>query len=474
VAAALTRRPRVLVDRLDPDSEALALHLAARGATVTIAPLAGDAPDPEILRRLSQANIEALPDGRERVLDFDIVFVHDYTSPLEPFVVSARTHGRQIAQFADILLENAPCPTIGVTGSAGKSTVATLIGEMLIRSGIAVHTPRSHYLPDSRNPNRELLARLPGMAVRAWQVVELTSSHLEYMNASPEIAVVTRVYPDHVEWHGTAEKYLLAKARITAFQEEADWLVVNRDDANSRAIGERTSARVAMYSLQAKVERGAYLHGGALIAVTPTGDTPIIARSELRLADRHVENALAATAAALAAGASRSGIGDALRHFTGLRHRLQLVASRGSVRAFNDGIAFTPGKAQASLESFDDGSVVLICGGQAMLAGWSMGPLHDSEPERAQLYALADVAAAKVRRVYVIGEMADTLRQAFDGAGIEPARIENADDVGRAVTAAMSDSRPGDNIVLSPVYYIDADELSVFDELTKATLGTPT
>lgn len=470
VTASLASHPHVLIDRLDPDTEALALHLAARGGVVSVAPLAGQAIDPASAERLQHANVDIVPQGRDRVLDFDIVFVHDYTSPLEQFVVSAREHGRRVAQFADVLLEAAPCPTVGVTGSAGKSSIASLVGEMLIRSGIPVYTPRAHFLPDSRNPNRELFARLPGMTERAWQVVELTSSHLEYMTTSPEIAVVTRLHPDHVEWHGSTERYFAAKARITAEQTSADWLIVNDDDEGSREVAQRTSARVAAYSVRAQVDHGAYLRDGMLVATSQTGSVPLIARSEIRLQGRHLENALAATAAALAAGASRTGIADALRFFPGLRHRLELVAERGSVRAFNDGIAFTPAKAEAGIEGFGDRSVVLICGGEAMLESWSMGPLHGSDLERARLAAFARTAESKVRRAFVVGEMADTMRAALEAAGMEPSRIAQAADVASATAQALAGARPGDNVVLSPIFYIDDDAIAAFDHVARAAL----
>ena len=144
---------------------------------------------------------------------------------------------------ADLLLRYSPLPVLGVTGSAGKTTTARLAEAMLRASGIEVLTS-ADAPADNAWPTAGLVARALAARPPAWCVAELTSNHLAVCMASPRIACITNVWPDHVDQHGSLAAYVAAKRRVVAFQGTDDWAVVNADDPGALALAAGARARV--------------------------------------------------------------------------------------------------------------------------------------------------------------------------------------------------------------------------------------
>jgi len=304
-----------------------------------------------------------------------------------PLVAEARRLG--IPVWAEVELGwrlLAPHPFIGVTGTKGKTTTSELLGEIFRAAGREVVV--------AGNVGRPLSA--VEAPEDAWIVCELSSFQLEDVHElALEVAVLLNLEPDHLDRHGTFERYRAAKLRIF----------------------ERARRRV--------VPRGLGLDG---IEFTADDRLP----AEPRLPGRHNRaNAAAATAAARAVGVPDEAIAEALRDFRGVPHRLELVRERDGVRWVNDSIATNTLAARAGVEAFD-APLRLILGGRAK--GEDYNAFARALPER-------------VAGVYLVGEASDELAGALDAAG---RRYERAGTLERAVELAANASKPGDVVLLSP------------------------
>ena len=204
---------------------------------------------------------------------------------------------------ADLLLRFSPVPVLGVTGSAGKSTTARLAEAMLRESGsevlVADDAPAENAYPTADLVARALAARPP-----AWCVAELTSNHLAVCSASPHIACITNVWPDHVDQHGSLEAYIAAKRRIVEFQTAEDWVVVNADDPGALELASGSPARHFPVTLAGPpADPGAGIEAGRLTA-RRAGDAYDLGPVSALPPSPGAENGLLAGASALLAGAS--------------------------------------------------------------------------------------------------------------------------------------------------------------------------
>jgi UDP-N-acetylmuramoylalanine--D-glutamate ligase len=306
-------------------------------------------------------------------------------------------------------------PLVAVTGTNGKTTVTTLVTEMLSASGVQAVAAGNIglALSDALASDAEVL------------VVEASSFQLQLTDTfHPTVSVWLNVAPDHLDIHGTFAAYAAAKARIWANQGDGDVAVVNADDpVVVEAARSIRAGRVVTFGR----ERGDYhVRGGALR--TPEGDEIATLHSLGRVLPHDVSNALAASAAAINAGATVDGTRRALLDFRTLPHRLALVGEAGGVQWYDDSKATNPHAALAAIDSFD--SVVLIAGGRN---------------KGLDLHALVG-SAGRVRAVVAIGEAAAEVEVAF--RSVRP--VQRARSMRDAVSRAAELARPGDAVLLSP------------------------
>jgi UDP-N-acetylmuramoylalanine--D-glutamate ligase len=303
---------------------------------------------------------------------------------------------------------------VAVTGTNGKTTVTGLIADMLIASGVEARAVGNIGTP---------LADVVGEELES-VVIEVSSFQLHYCDAfRPDVAVVTNVAPDHLDWHGTFDRYLEAKARIVANQRSSDVLVYCADDPGAARVAERAPGR------RIGVRTG---------AVAPDGFGVDRAAGRLRLGsaevafDRlHVEDGAflidlaIAAAAAFESGATADGVISVCEAFRPSSHRRTLVGERGGVRFVDDSKATNPHAAITAIRDYP--SVVLIAGGLAK--GLDIGPLA-TEPN--------------VKHVVAIGTSASDLVE----AGGE--KVTVADSMRDAVEQAWKHARDGDVVLLAP------------------------
>jgi UDP-N-acetylmuramoylalanine--D-glutamate ligase len=356
------------------------------------------------------------PTLADMVVRADVVVPSPGVPAAHPVYRLARAAGIAVRGEVELAARWSICPLVAVTGTNGKTTVTSLIAEMLSASGVAALAAGNIGLPLCDAVGNEELQVV---------VAEVSSFQLAFAESfRPIVAVWLNLAADHLDWHGSLDAYIAAKARIWARQGPSDVAVVNADDPVVLAEARRAPSQVVTYGLEsATVDYGVvdgWLRG-------PSG--PLLEVSRLPRSMPHdVSNALAASAAALAAGATVEGVRAALLGFAPLPHRLTLVGYAGGVRWYDDSKATNPHAAVAAVEGFD--SVVLIAGGRN---------------KGLDLSTLA-LVADRIRAVVAIGEAAPEVAAAF--AGLRP--VTTAASMADAVAAAAAAARTGDVVLLSP------------------------
>ncbi len=353
-----------------------------------------------------------------------------------PLVQEAVRRGIPLTNDAQEFLARCPAPVVGVTGSAGKTTTTTLVGRMLEASG-----QRTWVGGNIGNP---LLGDLDEIAPGDRVVMELSSFQLELMTLSPGVAGVLNITPNHLDRHGTMEAYRAAKAQIVAHQQRTDVAVLGYDDPHARALADATPAAVRYFSGQGAVASGAYLRGSDLVLARRHEEIAVAARHEVPLRGFHnVLNVLASMALADAAGADPEALGEAIRSFSGVPHRLEEVRSLRGVLWVNDSIATAPERVLAALEAFDE-PLVLLAGGRDKDLPWQR---------------FAERVAARVRVLVVFGEAAPLIAPAVRtararaqaaGASTRLTAVVVTDTLEQAVAAAAARAQSGDVVLLSP------------------------
>jgi len=306
----------------------------------------------------------------KKIGDFDIIF-RSPGVPLDlPDLGAVRS---RLSSATKLFFELAPTRNIvGVTGTKGKSTAASLIEKILSRKFRRVFL--------AGNIGSPMLDLLPRLKKGDWVVLELSSFQLEDLTNSPYIAVLLNVTPEHLYRHGSFQRYLFSKSTIFRYQKNRDFLVTNFDHFVLRSIAEEARSKVIFISSQKELTGGVFVERGKVIS-TIKGKRIILDLSEIPLLGRHnLENILPAVAVGLLAHVSPQRIQLAIKQFRGLPHRLEKVGERSGVLFIDDSIATTPEASLAGVGSFAL-PVALIAGGSskgAEFTAWARGIARNS------------------------------------------------------------------------------------------------
>ena len=316
---------------------------------------------------------------------------------------------------------------IAVTGSNGKTTTTTLIGELLKGAGLSVQV--------GGNIGKPLISLVDSSRDDSWTVVEVSSFQLETISEfHASIAVVLNVTPNHMDRYETFTDYAAAKHRIFLNQTPGDVAVLNADDKTVSSWDRGLRAQVINFSVRTELEKGLFLRGAELISRTAEGEQTLLRTDEMKLRGLHnVENVLAALAAGVAAGADTVSMRETVKGFVPVEHRLEFVAEIEGVKFYNDSKATSVDATVKALEAFqqDPGKVVLILGGRGKKAPYA---------------PLASLVREKVRRLVVIGEDAETIASELG----ECATLERASDLQDAVARSFQAAETGDVVLLAP------------------------
>jgi len=427
-----------LVEGFEPDALALARFLAAEGRAVTIAG-AGAAPDEAQALRALGVSVREDADLDRDPGDHDEAFLDVWTPEVAPRVGRLRASGCRVRCLADLVLERAGAPTIGITGTAGKTTTATFLVQLLRGAGVEAHastTARAENLW----PTAELLPP-PSTGV---VVLELTSSHLCFTAHSPSVAVVTSFWPDHLELHGSLERYREAKEAIVRGQSEGDVVVAGLDDPGAMAIARRSPGRLLAYSASRAAEEGAFVRGSAVV-VRRRGE-----ERELPLPPGLDAPRLRALLAAVAAAAAVDALPPALGELRAPSLRMSVVGRSGRTALVDDGMAATPAKTLAALRGRADRSVVLVAGGALASAGLDV---HASAEESELLQQACTEASRVARLIVLFGPAARRVAPLLD-----PDRAVVAESLPDAIAVAGERLDGAAALLVSPMFPLSLEE----------------
>ena len=420
---------RVLVVGLGRSGIAAAKLCAARGAHVTVTDKRDAGAFGGALGELPVSVERELGGHQRATFTRAELIVLSPGVPDIPELAAARAAGVTVTGEMELASRFVSSTLIAITGTNGKSTTTTLVGDIMRATG------RPTFVGGNLGEPLADAVGTPAAAAGGVCVVEASSFQLETVDTfHPTVAVLLNITADHLDRYADMQGYAAAKERIFAAQAAGDYAVVNMDDPLSVAASDGIAGRRVGFSVAGARDDGGWVAGDALAVRLPGGGAGATERypgNLPALVGRHNQaNALAALLAGRLAGATAAQAEAGLRAFRALAHRMELVAEAGGVAYYDDSKGTNVGAVVAALEGFPR-PVVLIAGGRDK--GGDYAPLAA---------ALGRVGRAAV----VIGEAADKIAATL--AGVVPVvRATTLDD---AVAAARSAARPGDAVVLSP------------------------
>jgi len=444
---------RVLILGAARQGLALARWLALHGAHVTLSDMR-NADELKLVRdSLAEYQINwALGGHPLELLDTTDVLCPSGGVPLTlPIVAEAVSRGIPLSNDSQIFMEVVPCKTIGITGSAGKTTTATLVGRMAKiayqKAEVRMRNAENSSFITRSDPSAfiggnigdPLLNYVDTMQADDIAILELSSFQLDQMSISPNIAAILNITPNHLDRHGTMEAYTAAKARILEFQSKDGTAVLGCDDQGAWSLRDKVQGKLLTFSLHDldKGLNGTYLHDGMLNLHDGNTNRPLMPREKILLrGDHNVSNVLAAFAVGHAAGFPLDAMLEAVEDFHGVPHRLELVRELHGVRWYNDSIATAPERSLAAIRAFDE-PIVLLLGGRDKDLPWE---------------DLLRLVSERVDHVVLFGEAAEKIQKTVNSLGLRKKRftVACANGLHEAILKAAEVAESGDVVLLAP------------------------
>jgi UDP-N-acetylmuramoylalanine--D-glutamate ligase len=443
---------RVLILGAARQGLALARWLSLHGARVTLSDTRSKAELRVAHESLAEYQIHwALGGHPLELLDStDILCVSGGVPLTLPIVAEALKRGIPLSNDTQIFMEMVPCKTIGITGSAGKTTTTTLVGNMAklayeqkAEDGRQKATAATFCVLPSvyvgGNIGDPLINYVDEMKPEDIAILEISSFQLDQMTISPNVAAILNITPNHLDRHGTMEAYTASKARILDFQSEEDIAVLGRDDKGAWSLRDRVKGKLYTFSLSELEEglNGTYLLDGLLNLRDGDIYLPLIMREKILLrGDQNVLNVLAAFAIGHASGFPLDAMLEAAEDFRGVPHRLELVRELRGVRWYNDSTATAPERSMSAIRAFDE-PIVLLLGGRDKDLPWQ---------------ELLQLINERVDHVVLFGEAAEKIQKTAEGLGFREQHfsLTRADGLHEAIVKAAEVSEAGDIVLLSP------------------------
>lgn len=448
------RGRKVAVVGMGKSNQALSRYLLKRGASLVLfdrktpeelGPVYDEFSRYEVEWNLGPGYLETLP-------AFDLIFLAPGMKKSQPQIEKARRNGAFISTEIDLFLQRCKGTVLGVTGSAGKTTTASLTYAILKRS------QKDSGLSDvllGGNIGVPLIEKVDEIPKDAVVVLELSSFQLQLCHRSPHVALVLNIRPNHLDIHENLEEYIDAKKSIFRYQGLDDVCVLNLDDPVTRSFSSQVPGKLDGFTfgppeknefVQMKdakeVSIWAWVDGEDLYVGRPGAAQIVASRKDFLIPGKHnLLNALGAILLSLEAGAGVKGMREVIRSFKGIEHRIEFVREISGVRFYNDSIATSPDRTMALLEALE-GPKVLILG------GYDKGLSFDE---------LAREVVAQGCKVVTMGQTAAKIEEAIFKAWQEQGgctraepSVTRAASLEEAVHLAREAASDGYSVVLSP------------------------
>lgn len=335
---------------------------------------------------------------------------------------------------------------ISITGSNGKTTTTSLVGQIFAHAGNNSKVGGNIGLPLSDIAYDIITNNLSYDNL----ILELSSFQLQGIkNYNSHIAAIINIYETHLDYHKNMDDYIRAKSKITVNQNKDDFLILNSDQEISSYFRSKSRANILMCSLKSNNINGIVVDGDEIISRTEMSKTPLFALEDIKLPGEHnIENVLFATAISVIKGIPSNVIRDSVRTFPGVEHRIEFVIEINKIKYYNDSKATNQEATIKALQSFTD-NIVLIAG------GLDRGNDFD---------LLSRYMRNKVKKLLVYGQTAEKIKEAGQKANIDNIKI--CDDLKDATRRAKNLAIAGDIVLLSPAC-ASWDSFASFEERGK-------
>lgn len=418
---------KVLVCGMAKSGISAAKLLNTLGASVTLQ----DMKKPEEIKNsqlLEQEGISLFLGGNpdEIVLNQDLIVLSPGIPSDLPFILKAEAGGVPVIGEVELAFTLTPCPVTAITGTNGKTTTTTLVGQIM-----------QAVKPDTAvvgNIGVSYSGEVSRLTENDWVVAEISSFQMEKAKTfCPHISAVLNISPDHLNRHKTMENYIAMKERIFENQTEEDFCILNYSDDVCRKMAAKTKARVFFFSSQESLDEGIYLEGDMICVRWDGIQENLVSVHDLQILGIHnYENAMAAAAMAIAANVPLGIIKEVLKNFCGVAHRIEYVATVDGVDYYNDSKGTnTDASIRAVLAMRKP--IVLIGG------GYDKGVSFD---EWTKLFP------GRVKHLVLIGVTAQQIKESAEKFGFTDISI--CETFEEAVNLCRETSRGGDCVLLSP------------------------
>lgn len=364
----------------------------------------------------------------ENIENIDLTIVSPGV-PLDlPFIEKIKSEGIKIIGEVELAYKLSKNPTfIGITGTNGKTTTTSLVGEMFKKAN-----KDTYIVGNIGNP---VIDTVDLTNENSYLVTELSSFQLESIeDFKPKVSTIINITEDHLNRHHTMENYINAKARVFKNQDKTDFTILNYDDSIVRDLGKNSNGNVLYFSIKEEVKQGAYLDKNNNIVIKVDGkELVLMNKSELSLPGNHnLENAMSAILMAYVLNIDTDVIIDTLRTFKGVEHRLEFVTNKDGIMFVNDSKGTNPDSTIKAITSYEK-SIVLIAGGYE---------------KQSDFTEMIKYATKNVKALVLLGQTADKIATTAKEHGID--NISKVEDMEAAVKKAYEIAESGDVVLLSP------------------------
>lgn len=358
---------------------------------------------------------------------FAMLVLSPGVTPELDFVQRAKASGAEIIGELELAWRIGDGTYIAITGTNGKTTTTTLVGEIFKKAGRITHVVG--------NIGTAVISAAENAKSSDWLVTECSSFQLETTRYfKPLVSAILNLTPDHLDRHHTMEAYGAAKAKVFQNQKEEDYLVINKDDPVCFDLAKGCRARIISFSMKEELETGAFVRGNQVIIADGEGKLiPIVSLDKIQIiGDHNVMNVLAASAISYFSGISPEIIGAAVAEFRGVPHRIEYCGTINGVRYYNDSKGTNTDAAVTAIKALKK-RIILIAGGDAK--GQNFDDFLKEFP-------------GKVKFMILLGRDAEEIQKAADASGFSDYVF--CKDMKECVQTAYEKAEEGDTVLLSP------------------------
>ena len=414
---------RALVVGLGRSGKAAAEALVHMGAEVDAYDGTEDAEKREWAKSIGAAI--SFGDRPAHVKDYDMLVVSPGVPTDKDFIKEAAADGAEVIGELELAYRYGKGRYVAITGTNGKTTTTTLVGEIFKAAGIKTEVVG--------NIGVAVMTKAMDATDDTWLVTECSSFQLDTTKTfKPVVSALLNITPDHLDRHKTMENYAAAKAKIFANQDETQYFVYNDDDELCKAEAKKCKATLVPFSRKRQLDFGAFVKDGNIVIRNRKVDYVICAVDKLKIPGLHnLENALAAAAIAFFSGIDMDTISRTIASFSGVAHRIEDCGTVDGVKYINDSKGTNPDAAIKAVISFKN--IILIAG------GYDKGASYD------EFIAAFD---GRVKELVLMGVTAQKIKAAAEAAGFT--HIHMVADMKEAVEKSHALAKPGDVVLLSP------------------------